>query len=180
MVISLYSPKGCLRRQFSDQLLRHQPARSNPSHSRHCTGRSLWRHRLRNARLDQTRSARKVGTNSCRRHGDVEQNLGPQAERSAARQRLDREFTETLSAPGRLVTPEEFENIIIRQTGTGAVVRIKDIGRRARFAGLQLVRTAQRQTRRSDGRLPPAGRQPAQSRGNNLRDDGACQVALSA
>ena len=31
--------------------------------------------------------------------------------------------------PGRLITPEEFENIIIRQTATGAVVRIKDIGR---------------------------------------------------
>src|SRR5829696_142881 len=41
----------------------------------------------------------------------------------------DQEFTTTLSAPGRLVTPEEFENIIIRQTGTGAVVRVKDIGR---------------------------------------------------
>jgi multidrug efflux pump len=40
----------------------------------------------------------------------------------------DQEFTNTLSAPGRLVTTEEFENVIIRQTATGAVVRIKDIG----------------------------------------------------
>src|SRR5262245_41156591 len=40
----------------------------------------------------------------------------------------DQEMTETLSAPGRLVTPEEFENIIVRQTATGQVVRIKDIG----------------------------------------------------
>ncbi|HEU5238637.1 MAG TPA: efflux RND transporter permease subunit, partial [Pyrinomonadaceae bacterium] len=40
----------------------------------------------------------------------------------------DQEMTETLSAPGRLVTPEEFENVIVRQTSTGAVVRIKDIG----------------------------------------------------
>src|SRR5262245_15225621 len=40
----------------------------------------------------------------------------------------DQEMTETLSTPGRLVTPEEFENIIVRQTGTGAVIRIKDIG----------------------------------------------------
>ncbi len=40
----------------------------------------------------------------------------------------DQEMTETLSAPGRLVTPEEFENIIVRQTASGAVVRIKDIG----------------------------------------------------
>ena len=37
-------------------------------------------------------------------------------------------MTETVSAPGRLVTPEEFENVIVRQTATGAVVRIKDIG----------------------------------------------------
>ena len=40
----------------------------------------------------------------------------------------DQEMTTTLSAPGRLVTPEEFENIIIRQTATGAVVRVKDVG----------------------------------------------------
>src|SRR6266404_25105 len=40
----------------------------------------------------------------------------------------DQEMTETLSAPGRLVTSEEFENIIVRQTASGAVVRIKDIG----------------------------------------------------
>jgi HAE1 family hydrophobic/amphiphilic exporter-1 len=40
----------------------------------------------------------------------------------------DQEMTQTLSAPGRLVTPEEFEQIIVRQTSTGAVVRIKDIG----------------------------------------------------
>jgi len=40
----------------------------------------------------------------------------------------DQEMTETVSAPSRLVTPEEFEQIIVRQTATGAVVRIKDIG----------------------------------------------------
>src|SRR5215813_11334902 len=40
----------------------------------------------------------------------------------------EQERTETLSAPGRLVTPEEFENVIVRQTANGAVVRIKDIG----------------------------------------------------
>src|SRR5499433_742841 len=38
----------------------------------------------------------------------------------------DQEMTQTLSTPGRLITPEEFENVIIRQTATGAVVRIKD------------------------------------------------------
>ena len=41
----------------------------------------------------------------------------------------NQELTQTLNAPGRLITTEEFENIIVRQTATGAVVRIKDIGR---------------------------------------------------
>ncbi|HKE59743.1 MAG TPA: multidrug efflux RND transporter permease subunit [Pyrinomonadaceae bacterium] len=41
----------------------------------------------------------------------------------------DQEFTQTVNAPGRLVTPEEFENVIVRQLANGAVVRIKDVGR---------------------------------------------------
>jgi hydrophobic/amphiphilic exporter-1 (mainly G- bacteria), HAE1 family len=39
------------------------------------------------------------------------------------------EFTYTVRAPGRLVNPEEFDNIIVRQTQGGAIVRIKDVGR---------------------------------------------------
>ncbi|HKA31797.1 MAG TPA: multidrug efflux RND transporter permease subunit, partial [Candidatus Binatia bacterium] len=39
------------------------------------------------------------------------------------------EFTYTVSAPGRLVTPDEFENIIIRESATGAQVRVRDVGR---------------------------------------------------
>jgi HAE1 family hydrophobic/amphiphilic exporter-1 len=59
-----------------------------------------------------------------------EQNLqAPAGKVGAAPTPQDQEFTETLSAPGRLVTTEEFENVIIRQTATGAVVRVKDIGR---------------------------------------------------
>jgi len=38
------------------------------------------------------------------------------------------EFTYTVRAPGRLVTPEEFDNIIVRQTTGGAIVRIRDVG----------------------------------------------------
>ena len=59
-----------------------------------------------------------------------EQNLqAPAGKVGGAPTPKDQEFTQTLSAPGRLITPEEFENIIVRQTATGAVVRIKDIGR---------------------------------------------------
>src|SRR6185503_19726872 len=41
----------------------------------------------------------------------------------------DQEFTYTVSAPGRLVTEDEFSNIIIRETETGGQIRIKDVGR---------------------------------------------------
>ena len=34
-----------------------------------------------------------------------------------------------MRAPGRLTTPEEFEQIILRQSSTGAVVRVRDVGR---------------------------------------------------
>jgi len=41
----------------------------------------------------------------------------------------DQQFTKTLSAPGRLITPDEFEAIIVRQNPDGSVVRVKDVGR---------------------------------------------------
>jgi hydrophobic/amphiphilic exporter-1 (mainly G- bacteria), HAE1 family len=59
-----------------------------------------------------------------------EQNLQAPAGRvGMAPSPKDQEFTWTVSAPGRLVNPEEFENIIIRQTQTGAQIRVKDVGR---------------------------------------------------
>jgi HAE1 family hydrophobic/amphiphilic exporter-1 len=59
-----------------------------------------------------------------------EQNLQAPAGRvGMAPSPKDQEFTYTVSAPGRLVNPEEFENIIIRETATGAQVRVKDVGR---------------------------------------------------
>ena len=41
----------------------------------------------------------------------------------------DQQFTYTVSAPSRLVTAEQFENIIIRGTEGAAQVRIRDVGR---------------------------------------------------
>jgi HAE1 family hydrophobic/amphiphilic exporter-1 len=59
-----------------------------------------------------------------------EQNLQAPAGRvGAAPTPADQSFTFTVSAPGRLVTTEEFENIIVREAATGAPVRIRDVGR---------------------------------------------------
>src|SRR6266478_2160552 len=59
-----------------------------------------------------------------------EQNLQAPAGRiGQAPTPADQAFTFTVSAPGRLITAEEFENIIIREASTGTPVRIKDVGR---------------------------------------------------
>jgi hydrophobic/amphiphilic exporter-1 (mainly G- bacteria), HAE1 family len=59
-----------------------------------------------------------------------EQNLQAPAGRiGQAPTPADQAFTFTVSAPGRLVTTEEFENIIIREAATGSPVRIRDVGR---------------------------------------------------
>ncbi len=59
-----------------------------------------------------------------------EQNLQAPAGRiGMAPSPKDQQFTYTVSAPSRLVTIEQFDNIIIRGTESAAQVRIKDIGR---------------------------------------------------
>jgi hydrophobic/amphiphilic exporter-1 (mainly G- bacteria), HAE1 family len=131
MVISLYSPKDAYDANFlinyaginlRDQILRIPGIAQVDLFGGTDYGMRVWIKPDRLAKLGLTPS-------------DVisaikEQNLqAPAGKVGGAPTPADQEFTETLSAPGRLVTPEEFENIIIRQTGTGAVVRIKDIGR---------------------------------------------------
>jgi HAE1 family hydrophobic/amphiphilic exporter-1 len=67
--------------------------------------------------------------------GDVmaairEQNLqAPSGRVGAAPAPRGQTFTYTVSAPGRLITTEEFENIIVRGTQTASKVRIRDVGR---------------------------------------------------
>ncbi len=59
-----------------------------------------------------------------------EQNLqAPAGKIGGAPTPTSQEFTNTLNAPGRLITSEEFEEVIVRQSADGSVVRIKDIGR---------------------------------------------------
>ena len=131
MVISLYSPKDAYDANFlinycginlRDQILRIPGIAQVDLFGGTDYGMRVWIKPDKLAKLGLTPA-------------DVisaikEQNLqAPAGKIGGAPTPVDQEFTETLSAPGRLVTPEEFENVIIRQTGTGAVVRIKDIGR---------------------------------------------------
>jgi HAE1 family hydrophobic/amphiphilic exporter-1 len=59
-----------------------------------------------------------------------EQNLqAPAGQVGAAPSPPGQEFTYTVKAPGRLVTAEDFDRIILRQTPGGGELRIKDVGR---------------------------------------------------
>ena len=59
-----------------------------------------------------------------------EQNLlAPSGKIGGAPSAADQEFTYTVSAPGRLISASEFENIILRETPTGAQIRVRDVGR---------------------------------------------------
>jgi HAE1 family hydrophobic/amphiphilic exporter-1 len=131
MVISLYSPEDAYDANFlinycginlRDQILRIPGIAQVDLFGGTDYGMRIWIKPDRLAKLGLTPS-------------DVisaikEQNLqAPAGKIGAAPSPKDQEFTETLSTPSRLVTPEEFENVIVRQTATGAVVRIKDVGR---------------------------------------------------
>ncbi|MFN2427497.1 MAG: efflux RND transporter permease subunit [Candidatus Binatia bacterium] len=59
-----------------------------------------------------------------------EQNIqAPAGQIGAAPSPPGQEFTYTVRAPGKLSTPEEFGDILVRTTETGAQVRVSDVGR---------------------------------------------------
>jgi HAE1 family hydrophobic/amphiphilic exporter-1 len=131
MVISVYSPKDAYDANFlinyaginlRDQLLRIPGIAQVDLFGGTDYGMRIWIWPDKMAKLGLTPA-------------DVisaikDQNLqAPAGKVGAAPTPKDQAFTETVSAPGRLVTTEEFEHIIVRQTAGGDIVRIKDIGR---------------------------------------------------
>src|SRR3989454_7487538 len=131
MLISLYSPEGSYDANFlinyasinlRDQLLRIPGIAQVDLFGGTDYGLRIWLRPDKLAKLGLTPS-------------DVisaikDQNLqAPGGRVGQAPTPADQAFTFTVSAPGRLVTSEEFENIIVRAAATGAPVRIKDVGR---------------------------------------------------
>src|SRR5580765_7604381 len=130
MLISLYSPKDSYDANFlinycginlRDQLLRIPGIAQVDLFGGTDYGMRVW--------IDPDKLG-KLGLNA----SDViaainEQNIQAPAGRiGGSPAPKDQQFTYTISAPGRLITTEEFENIIVRQSANGAVVQIKDIG----------------------------------------------------
>jgi len=131
MVISLFSPKGSYDANFlinycginiRDQLLRIPGIAQVDLFGGTDYGMRVWLRPDKLAKFGLTPS-------------DVisaikEQNLQAPTGRVGMRPSpKDQEFTYTVSAPGRLVTEQEFSEIIIRESETGGTIRIKDVGR---------------------------------------------------
>src|SRR5881392_1026452 len=131
MVISLYSPKDAYDANYlinycginlRDQLLRIPGIAQVDLFGGTDYGMRIWMRPDKLAKLGLTTS-------------DVissikEQNLQAPAGRiGMAPSPKDQQFTYTVSAPGRLVTTDEFEDIIVRGSESAAQVRIRDIGR---------------------------------------------------
>src|SRR6188768_466714 len=131
MLISLYSPNGSYDANFlinycginlRDQLLRIPGIAQVDLFGGTDYGMRIW--------LLPDRMAKLGLTPADVMNAIKEQNLQAPAGRVGMRPSpKDQEFTYTVSAPGRLITEQEFSNIIIRETATGGQVRIKDVGR---------------------------------------------------
>jgi multidrug efflux pump len=130
MVISLYSPKGSRDAQFlnnyaminiRDALLRVPGIAQVDLYGGSEYGMRVW---LRPDRLTALGLTPADVISAIK-----EQNLqAPAGQVGAAPSPPGQEFTYTVKAPGRLVTAEEFDNIILRQTQGGGELRISDVG----------------------------------------------------
>ncbi|MBL8863225.1 MAG: multidrug efflux RND transporter permease subunit [Planctomycetes bacterium] len=131
MIISLYSPGDSYDANFlvnycginlRDQLLRISGVAQVDLFGGTDYGMRVWLQPDRLAKLGLTPS-------------DViaaikEQNLqAPTGKVGGAPAPEGTDFTYTVSTRGRLLTSEEFEDIIVRETETGAQIRIRDVGR---------------------------------------------------
>jgi hydrophobic/amphiphilic exporter-1 (mainly G- bacteria), HAE1 family len=130
MLVGLYSPKGTYDANFlinycginlRDQLLRIPGIAQVDLFGGADYGMRVW--------LNPKRLAQLALTPSDVINAIKDQNLlAPAGRIGTAPSPPDQKFTYTVSAPGRLITTEEFENIIIRETPDGSQIRIRDVG----------------------------------------------------
>src|SRR4051794_1143421 len=133
MVVSLYSPKGSRDAQFlnnyaminmRDALLRVPGIAQVNLYGGSEYGMRVW---LRPDRLTALGLTPADVISAIK-----EQNLqAPAGQVGAAPSPKGQEFTYTVKAPSRLVTAEQFENIILRQTSNGGGGEVQGVGRAA-------------------------------------------------
>ena len=73
----------------------------------------------------------KLGITAIRRHQcrSIAEHVNPAGQMGGEPAPKGQEFTYSVRAQGRLVTPEQFGDIIVRENPDGGVVRVKDVAR---------------------------------------------------
>ena len=164
-VVAVYSPKGSRDALFLSNfatinVARHAAPRAGRRRCRACSARSTTR-----CASGSTSTAWRASTS---RADDVvkavqAQNVQAAVGRVGAAPLLDDvDFQLNITTQGRLTTVDEFENIVVRATPDGALVRIKDIARVE--LGAKSSDSVGRYNGKPGGRhpdLPVAGRQRA-------------------
>ncbi len=131
MLVALYSPQRHLRRDLSGQLRLYQPHRPItrvPGIAQvHVFGAGQYAMRIW-VKPDQLA---KLGSPSSDMISAVQaQNtVNPAGQIGGEPRPPGQEFTYTVRAQGRLTTPEEFGDIVIRDNPGRLVVRVKDVAR---------------------------------------------------
>jgi HAE1 family hydrophobic/amphiphilic exporter-1 len=129
LVVSIYSPKGTYDSQFltnyaminvRDALLRVPGMAAVDMFGGAEYGMRIW------IRPDQLNKLGLTGADVIQ--AIKEQNIqAPAGQIGGAPSPKGQEFTYTVQAPGKMMSPEQFEEIIVRQSASGAIVRIKDV-----------------------------------------------------
>jgi HAE1 family hydrophobic/amphiphilic exporter-1 len=130
MLVAINSPGGKLSQDFPDQLRNHQSSGSDRSRkgrlARAGLRRSVCAPRLGAA--GQAREARRHGDRSYQRDSNSEQCQPGRPDRRRTYPQ-GQQFTYTVRTQGRLVTPEEFGNIILRANPDGSILHLSDVAR---------------------------------------------------
>ena len=91
------------------------------------------------------------------------------------------EFTYTVRAQGRLLSPEEFGNIVVRANPDGSIVRMKDVARVELGAqNYSQIRPVERRSSGAHRHLPAAGLQRARNHGSRQGADGGIEEKIPA
>ena len=152
--------EGDARRDVPGQLRLYQSGRPDHPGAGHFHHHGFRRRPVRDALLGQTRPTGQAEHHGQRHHQRREQPEHGESRRARSagrRRRTARNSPMRSRAQGRLVTAEEFGNIVIRENPDGSTVRLKDVARVELGAQLYTIaRAFERQTGGHDGHLPTA------------------------
>ena len=131
MLVAALLAAGNLRRHVSRQLCLHQSRRPDPALAGHRQRTGIRCRPIRDAHVGKPDQLAKLGITVPEIVSAIQaQNtVNPAGKAGGEPAPKGQEFTYTVLAQGRLVSPEEFGNIVVRETPDGGTVRVHDVAR---------------------------------------------------